>query len=169
MPVPDGDDARLVERITHTRLKGNVQKRTSADRVDHDGCSHLVREEHLAQVHVCVGVVQDASASENEEIEAGDDLLGLLTGEFPGLENVLDLVAAPSVLGVSREDGDFEGKGTAKAGEDGVKNRLIAEVEPPVRTRDADLQLSITVHGNSLVPGSFGASRHRLSHPPGLM
>ena len=77
MAIPHRDEAGTIERISHSRAKPRVHERTRADPVHHDRRSHLVCQEHIAQVSIRVGVVQDASAAEDEQIETADHLLRL--------------------------------------------------------------------------------------------
>ena len=77
--IADGYDGGFVECITHTTTECRIDERARADRTNHDGRVRFMREQHLAEVHVGVAVIQDAAAAEYEEIEASHDLLSLST------------------------------------------------------------------------------------------
>src|SRR5581483_6786505 len=109
-----------------------------ADGVDHDRDALLLRDLHFAQVLACVGVVKDAAAAEDEEVEPFDLGLHLGAREPAHVERALDAVPPLRVLGVPREHGDLDVQVAAQLRDDGVQDRLVAEVEPAVGAGNPD-------------------------------
>ena len=102
------DHRGLLERVAHRGLRLRIVERAGADRVDHHRDALLVREDHLAQVSARIGVVKDAAAAEDQQVELLDLRRDLGARELAHRHRALDLVAALGIVGVAREHGDFD-------------------------------------------------------------
>jgi hypothetical protein len=79
--VADRDRRRRLEPVAHAGAHGRLHQRAGADRVGHDRRSRLVGEEHVSEIHLRVGIVENAAAAQDQEIErlmtASASLLGM--------------------------------------------------------------------------------------------
>jgi hypothetical protein len=114
------------------------RERASADRVKHDRDLELVGDGHLAEVLLGVTVVEDASPTQNEDIELSDLGNHLPPRQRARRDRTLDLVPRERIGRVSREDGHVRSNHCPQLAENPFEDRLISQVHPAVRSGDPD-------------------------------
>ncbi len=155
-PFPYRDHVDFVQALADQRLRIRILERAGADRVEHHRHAALLREHRFAQIGLRVGVVQDAAAAEDEEIEPLDFGRDLGARKGPHRNRAVDLVPAPRVVGVARENGDLGFDLGAQLRDHRLQDGLVAEIQPAVRTADADL-VRVT-HRDSRPVAGFASS-----------
>jgi hypothetical protein len=85
-----------------------------------------VGQEHLPQIDLCIPVIEDSAAAQDQEIQFLDLWRDLLSGQRPNRDSVLDLVSGKGVRRIPGEDGDVSGHGGSQLAQDPVQDRLVA-------------------------------------------
>jgi hypothetical protein len=130
--VTNGEQADPIQRLPHESAGGGPDQRARTDGIHHHRGADLEGEGDLTQEHLDVGVVEDASTAQDEQIEARHDLLGLQAGQRPSIEGMVDIVTAAGVFGVSGEDGDLDRQRTTQLCNHDLEDGLVAQVETTV-------------------------------------
>jgi len=106
----------------------------------HDRHAVFLRHQHLAQVDARLGVVQDAAAAEEQQVQALDLRRHLRARQLAHRDGALDLVALLGVLRIAREHRDLHaGHLAPQLLDHRLEDGLVAEVQAAVRAGDAYL------------------------------
>jgi hypothetical protein len=90
------------------------------------------------EVALGLAVVQDSAAAEQQEPEPADLVAQLVPQRRPGIHHPIDVVVAPRVSRVPGEHRQLHvGKRFAELFERHREDRLVADVQTPVRAADA--------------------------------
>jgi hypothetical protein len=122
------DRSDSIERLAHDLLRGGIVQRSRADRVAHHRDALLLRKLHLAQVNARLGVVEDAAATQDQQIELLDLRGRLGARKIAHRDRALDAVSLQGVVGVAREHGDLGMQIAPQLGDDRLQDRLVAKV-----------------------------------------
>ena len=137
--LPHRDQLHLVDDIGHRLPLDRPLERSAADRVGRRGNAAPLGDLRDLEIGARLAVIQDAAAAQQQQVEPVHLRADVRPQHVAPVDRAVDVVVALRVAHITGEDNELHtGRHAPQLREDRREDRLVADVETPVRPRDAD-------------------------------